>query len=328
MLQRLYYLIHNTVTLLTVLLFLLQPSCSENLDIPEEEKTPIDFDAWSATTKAFADDDNIKNKSFKVLGKYSDGTTFNTSSNTTVFENTEVTYVNGGWSYVTNTEPSRSWEPGKTYRFRAIWPSIDGINLDNDFLPNLYNVPQEISQQEDFLISDIIDRDSSSDTSPVRIQFKHALCRVNLKVTNMSDDGDTYKVTKVIISGIKAGGFFKDMDSTWDTSTTTSTLTFTKTLEANLNNKNDNQQYFVDLMLIPQNVSNISVSVEYIVTHNGNNTNKNKPVRIYTSTVPSWKPSQIYSYNIGLSETYGIIFGTPTVEPWGDPKVVGTIVYQ
>ena len=141
--------------------------------------------ASAALTRAAIDDANGLNtpgKSFSVWGNYTDNAS-GSGTVTGVFDAEKVTYSAGtGWGY----ENTEYWYPGKTYRFYALYPSVDelgaGTTAACDNAGNFTVTGFDATHGIDLMVARAEPQGINSvqdPASPVAFTFAHRLARLS-----------------------------------------------------------------------------------------------------------------------------------------------------
>ncbi len=319
-------------------------------DTPEEEKTSdIAFTVkarWDDSEKLsralVSSESDMRGQAFGVVARFCSGNGYSYAGSYVSFDNdVPIAYGNGTWSY----SPLRYWYPGCTYRFRAVWPKNAVTSFSDDLENTLtltgFTVSSVQANQVDLLLSNRVERTTPAtipdNYSAVALTFEHLLCCVNVKIAKHddADDDDVITVTSVSLSGMKNGGIYTlaSGDATagsWNVSgggnmictrNLSPALTLQKTAWSNIDMIWPNE----GLLLIPQNLNNVKLLVDYSVTHDGNTTQKSVSIDLPTG---SWPVGSKVLYQLSINEKYQIVMGTPTVESWGISPSTGSILIK
>lgn len=320
--------------------------------------TPIAFTPETATKAAVSGVEDIQNDAngFRVWSWFQ-GTT---SGPMFGADGTQVTYdtATSAWTY----SPTRYWMNGN-YDFAAIYPAAittgEGEAATTTKIAGTYapataggtpvlTVPNfDATTQADLLVAfnngtDGTGINGATPPSVVNLNFKHALTKINLKISQNLDKDKTneYKITKVRISGIKNIGSFTANDNSsfpynWEISNT-SVISFEKTFDDPVLLQNESNQGVAYLkvwgedgmLLIPQEVEanalQILIEFDYV---RGEYVYK----RFITDYIPEdklWESGKAITYAISISQEDNITFLGPTIEPWSDRQTGSTIIIQ
>lgn len=161
-----------------------------------------------------------------------------------------------------------------------------------------YTVNATIAEQKDFVVAAVPDQEK---VASVALPFKHALTQVLFKLKG-NDAAVDYSVTKVVLKGIKDEGIYDFGTKTWDVSADETTVDYTIDLspavtfkgEAAATALNANDQL---LILMPQEISGVSVEVSYTATKGG--------VDLFTGTLQAalnttWLVGEKNTYTLAL----------------------------
>ena len=305
--------------------------------------TPIAFTPETATKAAVSGVEDIQNdpNGFRVWSWFK-GTT---SGPMFGADGTQVTYdtATSAWTY----SPTRYWMNG-IYNFAAVYPaSVSATYAATDGALALTVADFDVTDQHDLLVAfnngtDGTGINGATPPSVVNLNFKHALTKINLKISQNLDKDKTneYKITKVRISGIKNIGSFTANDNSsfpynWEISNT-SVISFEKTFDDPVLLQNESNQGVAYLkvwgedgiLLIPQEVGanalQILIEFDYV---RGEYVYK----RFITDYIPEdklWESGKAITYAISISQEDNITFLGPTIEPWSDRQTGSTIIIQ
>lgn len=161
-----------------------------------------------------------------------------------------------------------------------------------------YTVNAMIAEQKDFVVAAV---PGQAKVARVALPFKHALTQVLFKLKG-NDAAVDYSVTKVVLKGIKDEGIYDFGTKTWDVSADETTVDYTIDLspavtfkgEAAATALNANDQL---LILMPQEISGVSVEVSYTATKGG--------VDLFTGTLQAalnttWLVGEKNTYTLAL----------------------------
>lgn len=204
-------IIRNIIILWTLSLSLLSCERDEPGNEVYPSSRPIRFSAqqqWPDVTKA-PDLNDLKENGFQVWGVWKKDPQDNSSFlddykdgiNNSVFSATPVSFTNGGWSYVTETEYEREWYRGY-YAFAALPESIfdelvqtaahsvsisveDGVPSYTNRLELKFQQQLDLSVKQneaDFLFAFDCKDNSANGAEVVNLDFKHAFARFGLEL--------------------------------------------------------------------------------------------------------------------------------------------------
>ena len=334
-------------------------SCSEEVVEQWEDDAVIRFDSKEdaegsskgAASRAgtFANGD-----AFGVTGAYYKPETSTTQ--TPIFENTEVTYSNGKWTY----QGARVWVDKQVHKFRAFFPYADQQGNPDYVLKNTFGatdsyelvnfiVKDEVSQQRDLMVSEVVTRDLVNTTgptayAPVSFTFSHLLTKVNvkLKINNESMNkrfSGGWKVKKLYVKlyGMKTKGTC--VSGVWDTAKspinevgftkfiTSETGLFVSPTEVVIWNGTGED----GLLMIPQtDFTEIKCELGYFVDY----TEAGATKQTFISSImpvpptPTWDKAKQLMYTATVDPSNDIKFLAPKVEPWSVSKNSNSVVIK
>ncbi|MDE6529085.1 MAG: fimbrillin family protein [Muribaculaceae bacterium] len=170
----------HIIVLTTAALSVLSACTSEHTIAGEEPATmalPLAFSASEATSRALTNNDNLTSKPFSVWGYYTspDGT----PSQTTIFQNTEVSFANNRWTY----NDIQYWIPGLDYTFIAMHPyeaSAMTTYSNGELAIASYKANNaDLSKRYDLLTaSSFRECRAGSPMGPVALKFTHILALI------------------------------------------------------------------------------------------------------------------------------------------------------
>ena len=277
---------------------------------------------------------------FGVVGRFAYGSTY--MNPVTLFDNRKVSYSGGAWQY----ERPESWNSGCIYRFRAYFPHgthevVDDLNTS--YRINNFTVSDQVEQQVDLLVSEAVEVVTpnnlyalSEPMGLVKFSFSHLLCNIHICLKKTSDNPETIQLTRVQLSGMMAAGSYTAAhagvvgDGTW-TPDERSSLVCSRdfsTAEGVLPANGDPLSVWSDgLLLIPQEVGSIVVTLYFKVSHGEDVVMKSATLSL--PTTEAWSCGKVITYTATIEKTnHDITFKTPVVEPWGTSQVAGTVIIK
>lgn len=290
-------------------------SCVKNDTVYTDAQTPMEFKAFNvASTKAPIE-----------------GTTFD--QNISVF----AVYNNSGKAYFPETtfekkepgrwggNPARYWPTTGVMDFAAYSPAEAGTataDYTGGSINKISVVCADNDAQNDILYGDLLDNVTCPQTTPVAMQFHHALAQIVLKFKQGQEaTADTYQITvkKVVLNDVVLGGTLNI------TPAATSTIEWEPknlaiALQVNKNNLTLTDDYAANtlqgVLLVP-NVQT-KVTIIYDITIGGQTNEVVQDVVLKDTAIDegNWLAGRkyIYNLNINLKE----IEFNPTVEDWKD----------
>lgn len=277
--------------LLAVTAALAITSCSQNEEFESpSQKVEINFN--TAVTRATElNTEGLKTAGFEVYA-YNTGTSGMTAAVVLPAEawiSNSASYAEGtGWSVKGGPY---YWPLTDKLQFFAYSPK-DGVSYTapdgsaEGYPKFIYTVGTTAADQKDLVIASVQDAAKKKDgaTSSVSFTFKHALTQVNIEVTKVT--GYTYDISKVELTGIKGNGTFAYTGinkGTW-TAGTDADVSYTYVLGAFAEDKT-NVVAGNALMLIPQDLTNATISISYTVKKgNSEIAENNKEIALSTTT--------------------------------------------
>lgn len=343
-------------------------SPSDGLD--PSSGNPIAFEAEDAFTKAaVSDKTDIQNdpNGFRVWSWFQ-GTTAGPMFGT---EGTPVTYDanTSAWTY----SPTRYWMNG-IYDFAAIYPAaittgegetavttpINGTYApaSTGAVPTLTVPDFDVTSQTDLLVAfnngtDGTGINGATPPSVVYLNFKHALTKINLKISqNFSEEnGDPdndYIVKKVTLSGVYKSGTYiatptgtSESDYTQEWNFTSTTATFEKVYDTpiKLREVTDENNNIIPLLvwedallLLPQEIAAdaVRIQIDYTYHLQGDDEGTNDKERTVEAYIPAtenlWQSGKHITYSISIASPTNIVFLTPSIQSWSTPQPGGTII--
>lgn len=317
-------------------------SCSnEETRVNEPKSDAIEFgtylgrDAESRASVFIID--NMETDGFAVFASYT-GTSDFSAQTMNFMHNQKVTHNGTAWQY----NPLKYWpnNDGAKVSFFAYAPhNVTGAEPTTDKAEVTFTVQDEVANQKDLVVADAMkNQTKQAITGTVSFNFKHVLARVGLNVEAMFDlvnsdatgttpDSDTgngtkanettINVTKVeLIGKFDKNGVIDLTNSTWsgvaaassDVIYTWGTDNFVASVANNVTTTkqqlNDAAHY---AMIIPQNVTGMTVRVTYTVTTtDGNLTGGKSAIENVITSAPfnfNFAQGKAYMFNLHLGMT-------------------------
>lgn len=287
--------------------------------------------------------DNFVTNAVKSLDAEGDGglTTFyvygGPTDNTTLFDETTVSYANGAWSY----SPLKYWEAPKTYNFAA-YSNENGIatevTLETDNHLKITDYNADGSKDLIYAYSHTIECNTPLSMPTVNLTFHHILSRVAFKFTKdpVSLTGTDIAVSAIQITSLNNQGTFTGSNlagtdqypySTWTGQAGTEAQAFENADGINLTDEAAEGQTDYEY-LIPQPATGSGLTVTFTLTPTGTIVDENKvqsEEHQFSVTLPAtsdnqWNPGYTYVYtaeinasNFGLAP---IIFDVEEIKGW------------
>lgn len=244
---------------------------------------------------------------------YSSSETYTTAAIGSYFYNREIDSGNGD---------SGSYWPGSNYKvsFFAYAP-YGNSNLSVSSSETIgrptysLSVPEDISQQVDFISAEVLDHSGAPDSESVKLTFNHNCADLRLAVYNRGDDSIT--INSISVTGVKYSGTYDG--TTWtlsgDANTASShpfTLTPTTTTVVEANDTVDVTGSEHHLMLIPQTIESGTDFITVNATIAG-------MTRDYVYTLPSdftLVQGMSHYLRISLSAEYIDVDTNSEIEDW------------
>lgn len=254
-------------------------------------------------TKAGATKDNIaaNGSAFIVRGSVSTGSTWSSSTATTLFDGVTVTSNGSTWTY----SPLQYWYESCAYRFRAVWPATAFGTGKASYSDNLIDGNATIYDftadgATDLLLSDIAEVTTNANAVPnstgqkVNLDFKHILSRIDV---SLKAEGENYYVTEVKIDGIYNSGDFSASSESWVPSGSSTSFTQEySTSGTEISNSEFDAVWSDGVYLIPQSLTGVTLSVSFTVGTGGD------PITLTANLgTDSWLPGKNYKYQATIS---------------------------
>lgn len=303
---------------------------TEVTDVPDSRAISFDKFVTNAVKALDSKEDLTK---FYVYG--------GPTENTTLFNATEVSFVNNAWSY----SPLKYWEAIKTYNFAAYSNenvSATGVTLEAD---NHLKITGYVSDgtkdliytyKHNILCNDALNMD------PVELTFYHILSRVAFQFTKdqVSLAGTDIAVSDIQITSLNNQGTFTGEDITtqcpygaWTGLSGTVAQAFDKE-GGNIDLTDGQTEGQTDYeYLIPQPANGSGLTVTFTLTPTGTLADHyNKTPRSFSVDLPAtsdskWNPGYTYVYTAEIKsnnfELTPIIFDVTEVKIWEDGNITG-----
>ena len=190
-----------------------------------------------------------------------------------------------------------------------------------------YEVPSNVKDQEDLLVSKVNDLTKTDAT--VNFTFSHALTQVNFSIKSKVNDGLTYEVTEISISGVGSKATY-DYGTGW-TNPTTATASYTYPLSttstANQVAGDGTTVKALDttdlMMLLPQTLSNTAkILVKYKVMDKNDDVvydafTTGKEIMISSDGQSKWEMGKKVRYTLALTnDATSIAWAVTAVDDW------------
>lgn len=303
-----------------------EPASVNNADNAIEFSTYVGRDAL--TRGSVFTTSEMQTQGFGVFAAYTAQDNYDAQTMNFMY-NQQVTYSASAWTY----SPLKYWpnNPGDKVSFFAYAPyNVEGAALNASLAKITYTVADAVADQKDLTVADALkDQTKQSITDKVTFNFKHVLSRIGLNVeaqvdlvnsdaTGDPDNGTTgngalasetnITVTKVeLIGKFDKDGVIDLTNSTWsevapaasDVIYTWEAANFDSSVATNVTTtkqKLNNVDNYA--MIIPQNLSGMTVKVYYTVTTTDASEPKNN------STVNNVITSAPFNFNFQQGEAY------------------------
>ncbi|WP_455665384.1 fimbrillin family protein [Phocaeicola sp.] len=308
-------------SLLAVVAALAMAGCSQN-DLVDEidnggqiSKVEIGFSSVVGKNSRAAEvgTDELQTNGFYVYA-YNIGESAEGTGTTELINNEKVTYDNGAWKSYTY------YWPGSNYvRFYAFSSTKTSLKIENSKLA--YTVPTTASAQEDLLVKTIT---QNKTTPTVTFVFTHALTELNFSILG-KEEGLTYTVEEASLTGVKDEGSYDYSKEEWaDLKASGSDLKYSIPLEIKPEVKSTSisaQFNSGALMLLPQELTDISIEIKYTVKNDKGITvsegeSITKTVPLSSSTTP-WTANKKIRYTLTLANDTEPIQWVATAGTWG-----------
>lgn len=300
--------------------------CSQNEEIEKAgEKAEINFTTVvKGSTKALiTTTENFS--TFTVCGYKTSGDMSTETQLVAGFMDNEEFTGGPDWTHSTTFY----WPISGSVQFFATSPQ-QSLTLPKGYPAFTYSINDDIKLQEDLVAASVTNKNKES--GDIVLPFKHLLTQVNFTIKGNTPDF-TYKVSKIILKGVKKTGTFKFSDGTtsvgeWTLDAATADYTYTPDSPVTVVTATDGtgEKSFETsgnalFMLMPQDLSGGNIALD--ITYTAAPTNK---VTEYTfndtKTVTlkgAWNQATNIRYTLELtSDATPIKFGTPSVGGWTD----------
>lgn len=316
--------------------------CSCGKDSTTSEKA-ISF--GEVKTKTVTDDALQFSGSEFVVNGIMSGTPAFSGITETVFNKKTVSWSGSAWEY----SEKQYWYNGRSYRFRAVHPASLAGEYTDDLMTSAtlpISISETIGDQEDILISDMATADGSAHPT-VNLTFHHLLCKVNVIVKKAEGDEDQFSINSVTLVGMKGdwkysligSGNGSSWGASWSSSSSSRQLKYVSAVTGAVSTSEVHLFGAEGLLLVPEDLSNISLVVDYRVGHvltkpdPGDSSTwtydyKDRKKTFSIPSTPLWQSGKEITYTLTMAEPYNIMFGTPTVREWGEVRNTGTVVIK
>jgi hypothetical protein len=249
-------------------------------------------------------------KSFNMIADQNDGS----GNYSTLIDKEPVSYSNNIWK--TTKDYYWSGNSNKTVSFYAYYPtdiSKDISHTAGSTPTLLYTVPNDVASQPDIIVASK-ENVAGNTTMSTDLTFNHIFAAVQFSVG--SDGLGSGTISSVSIGDVHDSGTYT-FGSGWTLGTSTRTFTISQPETISGTSGEDIYSGTYTLMMIPQTISNATVTVTY---SNGST---------LTKTISGmWGTGKTYIYNLsypprtfsytGTVQTYKVpVTGTYKLEVWG-----------
>lgn len=281
-------------------------------EVSEEAPQAIGFEnhIGKSTRAAITDVDDLKDAEggFTVWGYKTSLTTPNWGSQTTVFDEQDVTWTAGTWKYA----PLQYWDKLSTYKFYAAAPagkgaySIDGAT-GCITIPNVASA--KYTDSKDYLVTRGAKTQDGTNTATVKFDLHHTMTKVVVKLQRMVTEEIT--VTSLSMSG-------------WDNAVGT----FTQKSASIPDNANDVTEWDLDDTAVPGDVMLVGTGCgDAAVTLSSNDA---VTVQDYYIMIPQTIAANTLKFTLSYTingQTYTSHIGTlADAQTWGtDTEVTYTV---
>lgn len=304
---------------------------TEVTDVPDSRAISFDKFVTNAVKALDSKDDLTK---FYVYGGPTD--------NTTLFNATEVSFVNSAWSY----SPLKYWEAIKTYNFAAYSNenvSATGVTLEADNHLKITDYVSDGTKDLIYTYKHGIVCDDALNMDPVELTFYHILSRVAFKFTKdqVSLAGTDIAVSNIQITALNNQGTFTGEDITttqcpygaWTGQSGAEVQKFDKE-GVDIDLTDDQAEGQTDYeYLIPQPANGSGLTVTFTLTPSGTLADDySKSALDFSVTLPAtsdnqWNPGYTYVYTAEIKannfKLTPIIFDVTEVKKWEDGSITG-----
>lgn len=318
-------------------------ACTSEHSIAGEEPAPMSlpmtFSASEATSRALTNNDNLSSKPFSVWGYYNSPD--ETSSPTTIFQNTKVSFSNNRWTY----NDIQYWIPGLDYTFIAMHPyeaSAMTTYTNGELAIASYKANNaDPSSRHDLLTaSSFRECRAGSPMGPVTLKFYHILTLIDFEgiLDPSLPDGTTVTITDARIYGTYDTGAWTCSPPSeantaslgkWtipsDVTVSTRQAPMAQTTGITLTKGTSSKLFSGDntLLMIPQAIPQTSV---FEITYHYNSDSKTTHTyqtnlaNISTALRNGWEANRSYRYKFSIGPADYIIFDKPMINDWIDAE--------
>ena len=302
---------HLITSFLAALVAACTAACTD--DAPAAGGDAITFAApEAAETRAAVDDAFPDGSQFTVWG----------GKTATEFDGETVTGSGGVWTY---TGGIRYWTKGTKYNFYAVYPTdVENVTVDYDngtITITGFDCSETGEDAVDLMTASATVEyaaDATSAPGAVAFRFSHLLARVTVSVR--TGQGVTATDISATLSGLATKGDYSSSGSTpWTTDDTNNEFTATyASMDAS-----DTQDLFGDLLIIPQNLANATLSIS-LTRSSGSTSGTVSQTFKLDDSLASWSAGSHYRYTLTV-EPDAITFSNFTVDEWGETHTGGDI---
>ena len=240
----------------------------------------------------------------RTIGIYANkhkGNLSNSAFDANVMKNEELVYSNDIWSY----SPMQYWSNSQDtlYSFVAYSPYHVNASIKDNNVVIPYDCAVKNNEQVDLLWG--VTKDIYTPNNPVLLNFKHALSKVVFNVDGFVNGSDisNVEINNVIITGLANSADFSvnaySNESSWSNYTNVANVLVSN---ESLILTNSKSQIREPLLLIPQELTNAKLIVEYDIYSEsvGDYDSKRVEFALSTSTTVAWSANKTYTYNLHL----------------------------
>ena len=237
--------------------------------------------------------------SFRVFGYYTQGA-FNAATSTPDFMyNVQATGSNGaGFNYT----PEKYWPSGTNNRlsFIAYAPSDASVTVTSVTRPGLpqltYTTESDTENQKDFLVSAFVPDLTEPPGGQVTFQFSHILSSITFQAALTAGATQNITIKEISITSFKTAVYDMTTQS-WGSHNNSGTTNLT--LNQTVNSTTPAEIVGADFKLIPQALTNASISIRYRVQGENEDLTETIPA---SSIGTSWLQGNRYNYIISISD--------------------------
>ena len=292
----------------------LLPVCWTGCDEADLKTTPEEEGITFSTTvtRAIESDLNQPGKSFGVFAQK----TYDELDYYPVFNNQQVTYQEGGWTYA----PLKYWDKEADYTFVAYYPYQENTQyVDNQLTISDYDA----SAQVDLLATDRKTQPKGL-TASLQFSFKHILTNVSIRIKK-KDWEEAVTLNSFRFTGMKMAGTFRDNRTPeWEpagNAYTGNLFELPKAIE--LTDENAFTALFADKLMIPQP---IGWDMLFTFTYTYDAILYTKEIRLLSKGLTdAWQTGKKITYSLTITPE-NILFEPIEVTPWGEGEGENIVV--